>query len=618
MDLSAFSDEDLQALKENDITKVSDEGLTLLKNAADPSIPTPMSNKVELPSVERDLSLRQKSVNLASQYMKRDPIGDLFNKVFYGKEFPDYGERDAQSAPYPKITPSKEKLAQEASLYNLKGITKSAKNIAEVPLKIGSELLNLGVAGTQTGLDFLGVPTVGTGSDVSFGKVDVPFIDRLQQDKFYKYDPSKKGAEYYKTVTENLGALPATSQFSNLSRMSGIQKVAKKDMRGATATDKLNEEIQKFVNKPYAEQLTEFNQNLKFNKIAKDSTDAGYKLIPSSVKGAPLKDRIKESTIGSSKITERAQEANQKVTNNLIREYLGIDKKTPLDNKLLEVIRKRNGKIYAEVDELPAPPPIVRKKDPTFDTGVKYEDGSPVLIRGKNREDIVLKEYRNGAQILRDLMSTRKRAQAYWQSVKRNGRVEDRDAAKLLDSVVEKLEGELLRTAKYNKREDLIPKLKNARTEISKAHLVQKALNDVTGDVDAGVISKLAYERRLVEPSVTKVAKFYKGFPSLAKNPKFAEASPFSVLDVGLSAYGFGTGNALLSLPAALKMFSGRSLMKPNIQKGIVNSTITKPKPKGIRSLLQVPNVGLPRPSNVTLGSAGLASLLAPLDKGNQ
>ncbi len=53
-------------------------------------------------------------------------------------------------------------------------------------------------------------------------------------------------------------------------------------------------------------------------------------------------------------------------------------------------------------------------------------------------------------------MSTRKRAQAYWQSVKRNGRVEDRDAAKLLDSVVEKLEEELLRTAKYNKREDLI------------------------------------------------------------------------------------------------------------------------------------------------------------------
>ena len=388
-------------------------------------------------------------------------------------------------------------------------------------------------------------------------------------------------------------------------------------MRGTTATDKMNEKIQKFVNKPFAEQLTEFSQNLKFNKIAKDSTDAGYKLIPSSVKGAPLFDRIKESTIGSSKITERAQEANQKVTNNLIREYLGIDKKTPLDNKLLEVIRRRNGKIYAEVDELPAPPPIVRKKDPTFDTGIKYEDGSPVLVRGKNRQDVVLKEYRNGAQILKDLMSTRKRAQDYWKSYKRSGDVPTRDNAKLLDSAVEKLEEELLRTAKYNKREDLIPKLKNARTEISKAHLVQKALNDVTGDVDAGVISKLAYERRLVEPSVTKVAKFYKGFPTLAKNPKFAEASPFSVLDVGLSAYGFGTGNALLSLPAVLKMFSGRSLMKPNIQKGIVSSTITKPKPKGIRSLLQVPNVNLTRPSNVTLGSAGLSSLISPLDKDN-
>ena len=44
MDLSAFSDEDLQALKENDITKISDDGLTILKNAADPSIPTPFGS----------------------------------------------------------------------------------------------------------------------------------------------------------------------------------------------------------------------------------------------------------------------------------------------------------------------------------------------------------------------------------------------------------------------------------------------------------------------------------------------------------------------------------------------------------------------------------------------
>ena len=38
--------------------------------------------------------------------MKQDPVGDLFRKIFSGKEFPDYGERDGRSAPYPKITPS--------------------------------------------------------------------------------------------------------------------------------------------------------------------------------------------------------------------------------------------------------------------------------------------------------------------------------------------------------------------------------------------------------------------------------------------------------------------------------------------------------------------------------
>ena len=126
--------------------------------------------------------------------------------------------------------PYKERVTQKE--IEQEGFVPTAQAIAEVPLKMGSDLLNLGVAGTQTGLDFLGVPTVGTGSDVSFGKLDVPFIDRLQQDKFYKYDQSKKGAEYYKTFTENLGALPATSQFSNVSRMSGIQKGIKKRRGG--------------------------------------------------------------------------------------------------------------------------------------------------------------------------------------------------------------------------------------------------------------------------------------------------------------------------------------------------------------------------------------------------
>ena len=194
IDFSALSDEDLDALEANNFAKISDAGLSILENASDPSIPTPFGSGDN--RVDRDLNIFQKGVNTLADVLQ------------------------VPSKPYKERVTQKE-IEQE-------GFAPTAQALGEVPLKMGSDLLNLGVAGTQTGLDFLGVPTVGTGSDVSFGKVDVPFIDRLQQDKFYKYDPSKKGAEYYKTVTENLGALPATSQFSNVSRMSGIQKGIKK------------------------------------------------------------------------------------------------------------------------------------------------------------------------------------------------------------------------------------------------------------------------------------------------------------------------------------------------------------------------------------------------------
>ena len=68
MDLSAFSDEDLQALKENDITKISDDGLTILKNASDPSIPTPFGSGDN--RVDRELNIFQKGVNTLADVLQ--------------------------------------------------------------------------------------------------------------------------------------------------------------------------------------------------------------------------------------------------------------------------------------------------------------------------------------------------------------------------------------------------------------------------------------------------------------------------------------------------------------------------------------------------------------------
>lgn len=614
INFSALSDADLDALEANDFSKISDAGLSILENASassvvDLSIPTPMSDNIvsDTPPVERDLSLRQKGVNLASQYMKQDPVGDLFNNIFSGKEFPDYGERDGRSAPYPKITPSKEKLAQESKL-------KVAQGIAEVPLQLGSDLGSLAYAGLGTAYDFLDPTSLG---------VDTPFSQRVgeAQNRFpFNYDASEKGEGYYKKLMDNMAALPGTSQFSNVSRMSGIQKTIKADKstRPITMTDKVNKEIQLFVNKTSPEQLKEFTLNAKKNKVMKESSDAGYVFIPSNINNSRMIDRLKEGSIGTGKVSERAREVNQKVTNNLTRKYLGVSDDTPLDLDLTEKIRKANGKIYAEIDDLPARPPLTKPNTPTRDTGLKYSNGDPIIVTGKT-ENVIIKEYRNGNEILTDLKSTRKRTTDYWNEFRRQGTVESRDKAVLLEKLSEKLENELIDVAKYNQREDLIPKLKEARTQIAKSHLVQKALNDVTGDVDAKIISKLAYEKRLLDPNIKKVAKMYKGFPQITKIPALNDALPFSVLDTGLSVYGFASGQPILALPTFLKYVSGRSIQKPAVQRNMLNRQLTKPTPSKLKSLLQIPNVRLPRPSEGTFNTLGLASLLDPyINKENQ
>jgi hypothetical protein len=225
--------------------------------------------------------------------------------------------------------------------------------------------------------------------------------------------------------------------------------------------------------------------------------------------------------------------------------------------------------------------------------------------------------YRNGADVLEDLKQTQFELSDTWRAFKISGQPNLRKNAKLLEEKVKRLEGELNKIAKYNKREDLIPELRKARTEIAKAHLVEKSLNDVTGNVNAKVFSKLAYEKKLADPNARKIARFYKGFSDLASVPKSAQQTPFSVLDVGLAGYGFATGNVQLGLPAVAKVYSAKSLMKPSIQQNIVSSAIKEPTPKGIPSLLQIPQVSPQKiiPSEQNIYRLGLGSLLAPLNE---
>ena len=466
------------------------------------------------------------------------------------------------------------------------------------PLLAGAEIL------PQMGGDILSAISAGAGTAADYltgGGIQKPFGQRFQESAFQYAPTTEKSKKYYETFSENLGALPATSQFSTGARLTNLQKQVPKL---PTTTEKVNKEIQKFVNKDYNQQLTELTKNAKLNKSVQESADAGYVFIPSQLKKSSFLDKAKESTVGTARLTEAAQIKNQNVTNNLARKYLGVSENTVLDDTLLNNIRKKHGKVYQEVSELKAPKDINIAYDNVYDIATKQK----VIIPSAT--------YRNGKEILEDLKEARFDSITEWSYFKRQGKPSSRKKAVAYDAKVDRLEKELENLAKSTNREDLVPALKNARKEIAKSHLVAKALNPVTGDIDAKVFTKLAYDKKLIDPNAQKIARFNKGFPTLSSVPKGKDQVPFTVLDVGISTYGAVTGKPMLAAPTLSKYLAKSSLFKTPKQSSMISREI-EATPRGITSLLQIPQVSPQRviPSEKNIYRLGLGSLLAPLNE---
>lgn len=474
---------------------------------------------------------------------------------------------------------------------------------AQVPLNLVSDLGSAATAGVLTGTDYLGLTTE--------GRKNIPFSQRFQESPFQylkKIAPTEKGQKYYETFSENLGALPATSQFSTGARLTNLQKQLPKTQ---TLTDKVNKQIQTFVNKDFNEQLAEFTRNAKTNKVIKESADAGYVFIPSQVKNSTKLDQLRESTVGTTRVTEAAKIKNQEVTNNLVRKYLNVPENTPLDDTLLENIRRKHGKVYSEISKIK---PTIKSKEKTVSQSKRGAMGEIIELPSKK---ILAEKTRSGQEILEDLKKSRFDSNLNWQYFKKHGDPEVRERALKLDARVDTLENELKVLAKKNGREDLIPKLDIARKEIAKSHLVTKALNPVTGDVDANVFTKLAYQKKLLDPNAQKIAKFNKGFKEISSVPKSREQVPFTVLDVGISTYGAVTGKPMLAAPTVSKFLANKALFRKPAQQRIIGTQINEPVPTGFASLLQIPQVSPQRviPSEQNIYRLGLGSLLAPLNE---
>lgn len=304
-----------------------------------------------------------------------------------------------------------------------------------------------------------------------------------------------------------------------------------------------------------AEKASKFAANGPLNKTIQESVEAGYLLPPSSVNPS-TKNRVLESISGKQATQQIVSTKNSEVTANLVREALGIPVDTPLSAGTLENLRKTAGKAYAEVSAL-----------------------SPAA-----------------AADLEALKTARNEATGWFKAYNRSARPDDLAKAKEARALSDQLEGALEGHAAAFGKSELIPALRDARTQIAKTYTVGRALNDASGTVDARILGRMREKGVPLTNELATVARFGSAFPTAAKTPQQVGSPGVHNLNAlasvllgggGMMATGDGSGAAAAVLPFVTAPAARAMLLRRGAQNALVPKA---PQANALMRLMQSTN----------------------------
>lgn len=310
--------------------------------------------------------------------------------------------------------------------------------------------------------------------------------------------------------------------------------------------------------KKYAEKLAKFSRSEPARNTVRESVEAGYVIPPNMVEPS-LKNAIIESFSGKQATSQIASVRNQKVTEKLVRESLGLADDAPLTKGALEQIRKIEGGAYKKIADLSD----------------------------------------EAAQTLEALKQARNDAQGWFNAYNRSASPADLAKAKEFRTIADSLENALEFHATAAGKEELIPALQKARQQIAKTYTVQRALNDASGTVNAKVLGRLYEKGTPLTGGLEQAGKFASAFPSIAQAPQ-QMGSPAAHNLRSIASLLMGGGGAAAAGPvglgaAALPFVTGpasRALMfRQGAQKALVGEAPKLSKAAQLAEMLANPEV---------------------------
>lgn len=343
--------------------------------------------------------------------------------------------------------------------------------------------------------------------------------------------------------------------------------------------------------------------------------DKGYVLPPSvaGVKG-PLSSFF-QGEAGSTKLDYGASYKNQRVSNKLIKEEMGLPPDEAISVKSLQDVRDKAGDAYKAVKQ--AVPTLKSTKQ--FQTALTNPNSKFSKARAE------FPEYFKNAEIeklTKDLTKPEFSAEAAieMQKVLRNDgyanlkafdKPQQRalgeaqiNAAHAIDNLIDQNLAMKAPPGVNNFQSKLATNLQQARKKIAQTYAVQGALNDATGNVSAKALAKLWDKDQTLTGGLKDVAQTQKAFEKqlrdVDKLPATANES-VSNMDVGKATILAGLGHGALGAASTV----GRMAVKPALLSDWYQNFAVKPptyKP-GLAYTLPVglannPGIamGIPRP----------------------
>lgn len=317
---------------------------------------------------------------------------------------------------------------------------------------------------------------------------------------------------------------------------------------------------------------------------------AGYKISPSEAGNAPLGQAL-QSASGKARLEREIRADNQEVTNRLAKLALDLHPDhPPLDSAVMNEIRDEAGRAYEALRQLPG---RVRtneqllndianaggdfsKLDKAFprEPGIAQEELDRSLIeREKGRW---LQPDQSPGEMVDAMRELRNDAARLFKT----GKGQDWALATAKRQIAEAFASRLETYASEQGQPGLVDALRSARERIAKSHVIEDALNETTGDVDALHIARAYHSGAHLTDELELIAQSGQAFRRSVGKADYGGEGPFSVVDVLAGAAGAMHNPALISA-IALRPATRAALKSGAYQRSLVSSS--KPVASGLK-----------------------------------